>query len=59
MDAFDEGNLEKLRATNECVGCDLTAAKLIEADLNGANLTGPIFCETKMPNRTINNSGCE
>ena len=42
---------------------DLTDADLRAADLTGANLTGAmlghtIFCDTRMPNGTINNSGC-
>ena len=36
----------------------LTEAYLSGADLEGANLTETKFCETKMPNGTIDNSGC-
>ena len=44
-------------------GADLSEANLFytnlsAADLEGANLTETIFCETKMPNGTTNNSGC-
>ena len=44
-------------------GADLSEANLFytnlsAADLEGANLTETIFCETKMPNGTIDNSGC-
>ena len=31
---------------------------LADANLDGANLDGVIFCNTTMPDRTINNSGC-
>ncbi len=51
--AYDEDDLEKLKATGDCSGCALS-----ESDLAGANLTGAIFCKTKMPDVTINNSGC-
>ena len=44
-------------------GTDLTEAYLFytnlsAADLEGVNLTETKMCETKMPNGTINNSGC-
>ena len=35
---FDQDDLDKLKATNECVGCNLRNAVLIQADLSGANL---------------------
>ena len=38
--AYDEGDLEKFRTTNECAGCDLTGANLFEANLEGAFLLG-------------------
>ena len=43
--AFSEDDLEKLKATKSCPGCDLTwanlaGADLSNADLNGANLSG-------------------
>jgi hypothetical protein len=51
--AFDEGNLEKLKATNKCVGCDLSGANLTEAILIKAvlpetNLTGAILTEANL-----------
>ena len=39
-------------------GADLNEVNLSAADLEGANLTETKFCETKMPNGTIDNSGC-
>ena len=96
--AYDEVDLEKLKATGDCSGCDLskanlTGANLYGADLTGANLTkailelailevadltkailtganltgaslhyanltGTIFCRTRMPDESINDSGC-
>ena len=66
--AWDQIDYQRLMATKKCVKCDLTEAYLSGADLNevnlsvenleGANLTETIFCGTKMPNGTINNSGC-
>ena len=43
--AFDEDDLKKLKATNECLKCDLSGvnlkgAYLYAANLTGANLTG-------------------
>ena len=48
--AFDPEDIQKLKDTNECVGCDLSranmreatlsSANLSEANLTGANLTG-------------------
>ena len=66
--AWDQIDYQRLMATKKCVKCDLTEAYLSGADLNevnlsaadleGANLTEAKFCETKMPNGTIDNSGC-
>ena len=39
-------------------GADLNEVNLSAANLEGANLTETSFCETKMPNGTINNSSC-
>ena len=39
-------------------GADLNEVNLSAANLEGANLTETKMCETKMPNGTINNSGC-
>jgi S1-C subfamily serine protease len=38
--AFDEADLEQLKATGICKNCDLTEADLTGADLAGANLGG-------------------
>ncbi len=43
--AFDPADLEKLRATNSCVKCDLRGADLqaeMYVDMTNANLTGAI-----------------
>ena len=40
-------------------GANLTKADLTDADLRGALLRGHIFCETKMPDGTLNNSNCD
>ena len=37
--AYDEDDLEKLQATGDCSGCDLSESDLSEAILTGANLT--------------------
>ena len=42
----------------DLTGANLTGAYLNKADLTGACLTGAIFCQTTMPDGTINNSGC-
>ena len=36
--AFDPDDLQMLKDTNKCVGCDLKGANLLGADLKGANL---------------------
>jgi len=40
------------------VKCELGGADLEGVDLTEANLTRAIFCKTKMPDGTENNSGC-
>ena len=35
---FDPVHLERLKATNECESCDLSAANLSSVELAGANL---------------------
>ncbi|MEW6038216.1 MAG: S8 family serine peptidase [Pseudomonadota bacterium] len=37
---------------------NLTDANLLGANLTGARLTGVIFCRTRMPDGTVNNSNC-
>jgi uncharacterized protein YjbI with pentapeptide repeats len=39
-------------------GADLTGANLTDVNLTGVILVGVIFCNTTMPEGTINNSGC-
>ena len=71
--AYDEKDVEKLKATGNCQKCDLSEANLeganLEgADLGGANLTGAKLeganlegaklCRTTMPDGTMVNSGC-
>ena len=66
--AYSEEDLEKLRATNECEECDLvqadlsganlSRANLFDANLREANVKGATFCNTTMPDGTINNSDC-
>ena len=66
--AFDPADLAQLQATNSCPGCDLSGANLAGANLAGANLTGAdlilpvltaaVFCNTTMPDSTINNADC-
>ena len=52
---FPEG---KWRSGRNLYGTNLTEANLWGASLTGAYLIGTIFCETKMPDGTLNNSGC-
>jgi len=40
------------------IGADLTNADLAGANMNGAHTRDAIFCNTTMPDGTINNSGC-
>ena len=39
-------------------GADLTGANLTDVNLTGVNTDGVIFCNTTMPDGTINNLGC-
>lgn len=39
-------------------GVNLSGANLSGASLSGADTTGAVFCETGMPDGSINNSGC-
>ena len=39
-------------------GADLTGANLKLADMDEAQTEGAIFCNTRMPDGTTNNSGC-
>ena len=38
--AFNQAQLDQLRATRQCAKCDLTSATLVGVDLTGADLTG-------------------
>jgi uncharacterized protein YjbI with pentapeptide repeats len=40
-------------------GADLHQADLSEADLTGAKLLYAVFCNTTMPDGSINNSNCK
>ena len=40
------------------INADLTNANLTGGDLANAKLTGAVFCNTTMPDGSINNSGC-
>jgi uncharacterized protein YjbI with pentapeptide repeats len=39
-------------------GANLTGANLIGDTFNGVNLAGAVFCNTTMPDRSVNYSGC-
>ena len=62
--AFDPDDLQKLKDTGFCVGCDLRKANLSGANLNGAALSyttymlGAILCNTTIPDGSIIYSGC-
>ncbi|HAD36188.1 MAG TPA: hypothetical protein EYN43_06420 [Gammaproteobacteria bacterium] len=53
VDLF-EGSLINANLT----GINLTRADLLKTFLNGAKLENVIFCMTRMPNGTEDNSGC-
>lgn len=42
--AFDPSDLAKLKETKRCPGCDLSRAKLTDADLAGATWTNGCRC---------------
>jgi uncharacterized protein YjbI with pentapeptide repeats len=71
--AFDPADLQKLKDTNECRACDLSATDLSKAYLMGANLREAnlrgadlsfakmkivILCNTTMPDGSVIYSGC-
>ena len=61
--AFDETHLKKLKALNDCVGCDLSKADLSGADLRSAimrnaKIENAILCRTNTP-WGEDNSGCK
>lgn len=54
-----DANLTKTTLTKaNLFDANLTGANLTGANLNGAYLNGTVFCGTKMPDGSINNSGC-
>ena len=48
LDASDEGDLEKLKATKVCVNCDLSKVNLTGASLNQAALTETNLTEANL-----------
>jgi hypothetical protein len=56
--AFDPDDLQKLKDTNGCVGCDLRDANLKDAELAYTARKDAIFCNTTMTNGSVDNSGC-
>tara|TARA_B110000977_G_scaffold191200_1_gene262989 strand:- start:122 stop:475 length:354 start_codon:yes stop_codon:yes gene_type:complete len=58
VSAFDPDDLQKLKDTNECMNCNLTAVNLKDAnlmdanlegaDLSGANLKGAFFYDANL-----------
>ena len=46
--AYDEDDLEKLKATGDCSGCDLSESDLAGAKLAGANLSGANLFEANL-----------
>ena len=71
--AFDPDDLQKLKDTGNCIGCNLESAILSGADLSGADLSGAnlkgadlnyanmkdaILCNTTMPDGSVIYSGC-
>lgn len=46
--AFDPADLQRLKDTKKCVGCDLTRADLVGAKLSGADLTGTNLSGAKL-----------
>jgi len=64
--AYDPKHLKQLKETDQCPKCDLEEAylrgayleyvTLWKANLKGANLKGATFCNTTMPDGSVNNS---
>ena len=48
VDAFSEEDLKKLKATGNCVQCDLSGADLWSEDLSGADLTQANLTKTSL-----------
>jgi len=49
--AYDPKHLKQLKETDQCPKCDLKGAYL-----QGAYLKGAAFCNTTMPDGSVNNS---
>ena len=56
--AFDPDDLQKLKDTGNCIGCNLESAILSGADLKFAIMNGAILCNTIMPDGSVIYSGC-
>jgi uncharacterized protein YjbI with pentapeptide repeats len=61
--AFDADHLAKVKAGEDCIGCDLTGANLYgadltDADLSGAKMRGAILCNTTVSDGSVIYSGC-
>ena len=50
---FDETDLKKFKALNECKECELSGANLKGANLSGADLTGAILRQTIFSNASL------
>jgi len=50
--------LEAILFQTDLRGADLSRAVLTFSDMEDAKLEGAIFCETRMPDGSINNEGC-
>ena len=48
--AYDEDDLEKLKATGDCSGCNLSKANLTGANLYGADLKGSNLTNANLTN---------
>jgi uncharacterized protein YjbI with pentapeptide repeats len=51
--AFDANHLAKVKAYEDCMGCDLSGANLSSSQMRGA-----ILCNTIMPYGSVIYSGC-
>ena len=49
---------ERSETSTNFSGANLTGANLTDVNLTGVNLDRIIFCNTTMPDGTINNVGC-
>ncbi len=51
-----EENIEKLRSTNACPGCDLSSADLRNTNLEGANLSGANLMNAYLTGADLSNA---